>query len=78
MPRLLVAGRQQVLDRGERRRLHEVDHDRRGEHMHAAAADPRRRVLLAHQDFRRSLGADRKPGQVDHAGSSDGPTIGPV
>ena len=60
----LVAGGQQVLHRGERRRLDEVDHDRRGEDMHLAAADARRGVLLAdHQ-----LGGSGQPGCDLHPG----------
>ena len=50
----LMAGRQKPFDRLERRSLHQVDHDRRGKHAHAAAADMRRGVLLAHHDFNRS------------------------
>src|SRR5687768_13166581 len=53
----LVARRQQVLDRGERRRLDEVDHHRRGQHAHHAAADARRGVLLADHELRRPFEA---------------------
>jgi hypothetical protein len=41
----LVPIGQQMLDRGERRRLDQVDHNRRGEHGDAPRTDSRRRVF---------------------------------
>src|SRR5207253_3139971 len=41
----LIAGREEALNRGECRRLHQIDHHRRGEHADRAAAHARRRVL---------------------------------
>jgi hypothetical protein len=43
----LEARGQQVLDRSERRRFEQVDHHRRREHVHPAAADARGGVLFA-------------------------------
>src|SRR5262245_24065953 len=57
----LVPRRQQVLDRGKRRRLNEIDHHRGRKHVHLAAADARCGVLLAYNNLRASLraGLDR-------------------
>src|SRR4051794_7305657 len=54
----LVAGRQEALNRGECRRLHQIDHHRRGEHADRATAHPRRGVLARND----------KPGLPSEAG----------
>src|SRR5262249_51795200 len=50
----LIARRKQVLYGGQRGRLDQVDHHRRGKHPHFAAADARRRVLFSNDDGRAS------------------------
>src|ERR1051326_9092276 len=64
----LMADREQLLDRVERRGFDEVDHHRGREHAHAAAADERGRVLLADDEFGRSRQAGPQRRQVDHRG----------
>src|SRR3954468_24580909 len=54
----LIAGREEALNRSECRRLHEIDHHRRGEHADRAAAHARRRVLARND----------KPGLPSEAG----------
>jgi len=61
----LVTRRQPVFDRRQRRRLDQVDHHRRGEDMHAPAADARRGVLLAD----RELGLAGQAGRDVHRAS---------
>ena len=53
---------QRLLHSRERGRLDEVDHHRRGEHADAPAADARRGVLLADDEF---CGADEPGGKVE-------------
>jgi hypothetical protein len=45
---------QEMLDRRKRRRLDDVDHDRRGQHRHQSAADAGRGVLDGDLEFCRS------------------------
>src|SRR4051812_46035891 len=54
----LIAGREEALNRSECRRLHQIDHHRRGEHADRAAAHARRRVLARND----------KPGLPSEAG----------
>jgi len=63
-PEALIARRQKVLDGGERRRLHEVDHHRCCEDSHASAADARRHMLDPDQQIGRSLQSGCKLGEV--------------
>src|SRR5262245_17756181 len=60
----LVTLGQQVLDGVERRRLHHVDHHRRRQHVHAAAADARRGVLLADNNLVGAFLADFYAGEI--------------
>ena len=54
----LMPGGQQMLDRRERRRFDQIDHDRGGEHRHQPAADAGRGVFDADQQVRRSRQPD--------------------
>ena len=59
----LMAGRQEVLDGGERSRLDDVDHHRCRQHRDAARADERRGMFGADHDLGRAGEAGRDPGQ---------------
>jgi hypothetical protein len=61
----LMFGRQQRLDRRERRRLDDVDHDRRTQHRDQPAADAGRRMLDADQQFGRPGETRFQLGQFD-------------
>jgi len=58
----LVARRQQALDRVERRRFEQVDHHRRGEHVHTATAHARRGVFL--DDEQRGTALQARPNRI--------------
>jgi hypothetical protein len=63
----LMSCRQQTLDCLQRGRFHQIDHYRRRQHVHAPAADVRRRVFFADDDFDRT----GEPGlQCIHIGGS--------
>ena len=46
-----MTGGKKVLDRRQRRRLDDVDHDRSGEHGNSSASDAGGRVLHADQEL---------------------------
>jgi len=60
----LIAVRQKVLDRGERRCLHDVDHHRRGQDAHAPAAHAGCRMLNPDSEIGRSLQSDCESGKI--------------
>jgi hypothetical protein len=62
----LVSGWQEVLDRGEGRRLDHIDHDRSGQHRHLPAADTGRGVLDADQDACAPYQSRRHLGEIGH------------
>src|SRR3954465_2695312 len=62
----LMSGRQEVLDRVERGRLHHVDHHGGRKHMHPPAADARGGVLFADRDPGSAGEAFFQCGEVRH------------
>jgi hypothetical protein len=65
-----MAAGKKVLDCVERRRLDQVDHDRRRKHRDAPGADERRGVFWPDDKLGRSLQAKIDAAQIDHAGSA--------
>ena len=68
-----MAGWEQVLDRTERRRLDNVDHDRRRQHRNAPGADKRRRMLRAHQQMGGTGETGCDASKIDHVRPDDVP-----
>jgi hypothetical protein len=65
-PEALVSGGQKMLDRRQRRRLDQIDHDRGGQDRHLPAPDAGRRMLGSDQKTRGPLQPGRHLGEVDH------------
>ena len=63
----LLPRRKQLLHRSQGRRLDQIDHHRRRQHMHAAAAHFRRGVLFFYHQLGRAFQADTQCGNINHA-----------
>jgi hypothetical protein len=70
----LMAGGKKVLDGVERRRLDDVDHDRRCQDRNASGADKRCRMLWSDQEMCGSGETGGDAGKIDHACRDDCPT----